>query len=65
MKVFFQLLKEFWLPFLISVSWTVYSTWGIKFDFVKSVSTLGPAFFFGELGCGSSVQGQEAGRGRK
>ncbi|MFY0730589.1 hypothetical protein [Pseudomonas sp. NFX15] len=45
MKVLFQLLKEFWLPFFISVSWTIYSKWGVKFDFVGYMSTLGPAFF--------------------
>lgn len=45
MKIFRQLLREFWIPFLISLAWTAYSTWGGGADIKKIVSIFGPTFF--------------------
>jgi len=49
MKIFLQLLKEFWLPLLLGVAWTLFnvidrppSSWKIK----EIVNIFGPTFFF-------------------
>lgn len=45
MKIVRQLLREFWIPFLISLVWTAYSAWGGGVDIKKIVSVFGPTFF--------------------
>ncbi len=45
MKIFRQLVREFRIPFLISLAWTAYSTWGGDVDIKKIVSIFGPTFF--------------------
>lgn len=45
MKIFKQLLKEFWLPFCAAAAWTAFSVWSDSFSLVKTISTFGPSFF--------------------
>jgi hypothetical protein len=40
-----QLLREFWLPLLVAMAWTIYAVWGKPLDLKTIVSVLGPAFF--------------------
>lgn len=49
MKIAFQLLKEFWLPFLIGIAWTAYNfseQLSGNWNFRSFVNIFGPTFFF-------------------
>lgn len=45
MKVAKQLLKEFALPCVVALSWTLYSMSGGQFSLIAAVTVFGPAFF--------------------
>jgi hypothetical protein len=47
-KIFPQLLKEFWIPFLIASCWTFYNLYSnsTKPTFLNILSSFSPAFFF-------------------
>lgn len=40
-----QLLREFWLPFILAVAWTTYAFWNKEPSVPAVVGVLGPAFF--------------------
>lgn len=49
MNIFKQLLKEFWIPFLICVSWTAinfFTSNGDIWNFTKIINIAAPTFFF-------------------
>ena len=40
-----QLVKEFWLPFVVATAWTAYVVWGKPLSIKVIITALGPAFF--------------------
>ncbi len=44
-KTVLQLVKEFWIPFLVSVVWTTYAVWGPDVTVKESISNFGSSFF--------------------
>jgi hypothetical protein len=44
-KTVCQLAKEFWLPFLIAVGWTIYNGWGQEYTAKSVIASFGPSFF--------------------
>jgi hypothetical protein len=44
-KTVLQLVKEFWIPFLVSVVWTTYAVWGPDVSVKDSISNFGSSFF--------------------
>jgi len=44
-KTMLQLVREFWIPFLVSVAWTTYSVWGPEVTVKNIISNFGSSFF--------------------
>lgn len=44
-RTMFQLVKEFWIPFVLATGWTIYVVWGQKFSVQSTLENFGPAFF--------------------
>lgn len=40
-----QILREFWIPLLVTPAWTAYVMWAKPFEFQKLLETAGPTFF--------------------
>lgn len=49
MKIFKQIVKEFWIPLLLSIAWVLYNIYGSEsselWNVQKVVNTFGPTFF--------------------
>ena len=47
MNIAIRLLKEFWLPALFAIAWTIYNirTSGAPWDFKAILNIFGPTFF--------------------
>ncbi len=47
MGIIIQIIKEFWIPFLISATWTIYIGWsnGFKLEIDKIISSFASSFF--------------------
>ncbi|AMT90122.1 hypothetical protein AYO71_22180 [Pseudomonas koreensis] len=44
-KTVLQLVREFWIPFIISVAWTTYAVWGPDVTVKNIISNFGSSFF--------------------
>jgi hypothetical protein len=59
-KIFKQIVKEFWIPLLLSVAWVLYNIYGSEsseaWNIQKVVNTFGPTFFLLEKGTDLFIQ---------
>lgn len=44
-KTMLQLVREFWIPFLVSVAWTTFAVWGPDVTVQNIISNFGSSFF--------------------